>query len=193
MSASAAYPYLWTYSSLTPSVGVSMTKYNNYVTGSDFGQASLSNITPVVSSIYGVLSYSSLEVWNLSVVPEGGRNAQLGAQVYLDGPSQIWKGLALDQEYFRFAKHTVISPSIKGTWVSSSSLNYPQSGAYLEGRNLSTLVSPFPSDGFNQLSIRGYPNFLSPSSRFAAVTALDLYLPDFPDLPGCRNQPLFSG
>jgi hypothetical protein len=187
---SATYPILWTYSTLSPSVGFNLQQATGYTTTSNFSNSTLAESTLLAPSLDETLSFSNVENSNLGVVPEAGRLTQIGLRTYLFSDRQIWKGFFLDREYFRLTNHTILSPSIKGLWASGINLGYPLSAAVTAGRGSQSVISPFYSDNLNQITIRGYPYTIF-YPLFSSVAALDLTFPILRIFGGWGANPLF--
>jgi Tol biopolymer transport system component len=180
---SVSYPFLYTYSSLTPSIGLNFEKIDHYRQANLPDQESFGNID-------GLLSFSNLEYSNLSISPEGGRLTQFGSRYSFNGRESVWKFLLLEQENFRISPHSVLSPSLKAMWSSHLSSELPSTAASLQGRNSQQLLGAFSRDSLDRLSIRGYPGRLY-FSRAATVTAIDFRFPIARIFRGWGTQPFF--
>jgi Tol biopolymer transport system component len=189
-SASVAYPFLKTYSSWTPAVSFNLQKIFDYQQSLQTSEQSSLGSTLLVPNLSGSLSFSNLEYSRLAVTAEGGRFTQLGSRLYMKPDEPIWKLFFLDEEHLRIAQHTILIPSFKASWVSHVSSDYRSSNTVLSGRTLQQALDAFPGNGFNQLSIRGYPG-LSYFSRAATVAALDLQFPISRLFSGWGTNPVF--
>ncbi len=190
-STSIEYPLLWTYSSLVPHLGLNIERSYRYLTGSNHADRTLLSTSSTVPSVDAILSFTNAETSRLAVTTEGGNFSQIGTRTYFLNDEQVWKSVAIEQHSFRLFPHTILTPSAKALWVSHVNSAFLKSNASLEGRTLTALFNPFPSNGFDRLSIRGYPNFLSTASKFTGVAALDLTFPLARIFHGLGTNPFF--
>lgn len=197
--ASISYPWTWTYASLTPTLGVASQRLFDYFQLPG-GPTQLIATSPIVPSVYALLSYSNAETSPLAITSEGGRFAEIGGRVYFDTASNqtIFKLLGLYQEYIEIANHHVIFPTLKGQWVSQVSSNFPSANANLLGRGNQFVLGnslggfwglPY-GDTFNQLAIRGYP-YTSFSANAVATASLDYQFPILRIFGGWGTNPAF--
>ncbi|MEO5969170.1 MAG: hypothetical protein ABIQ95_04520 [Bdellovibrionia bacterium] len=189
ISATLAYPIFWTYSALSPAFSFNVQRAFAY----QFDQNNVNNEIKAASAFYpsldGMLSYSNQETANLSITSESGRYSQIGARLYILPEGQIWKGLLIDQEFIKVADHTILTPSLKALMVSSTSETFSSANSVLTGR-LPQISNSFAGNGFNQLSIRGYPGY-EYLAKAAFVTALDLTFPIARIFRGWGTNPFF--
>ena len=186
----AAFPIIGTYSTWTPQVDFNVQKVTNYLTPDNSSNSTITGSSLVVPSVDGVLSFSNQETSSLAINSEDGRYSLVGSRYYFNGNDSTLKVIALDQEFIRLGKHSVLSPSVKGTWVSNTSTSFLNSQSVLQGRSLNQLLLPFPYDNFNQMAIRGYPGYAF-ISKLGMVAALDLQFPIARIFRGWGTNPFF--
>ncbi len=189
LSASASYPILWTYSSLTPAFSMNLQNASGYGLNTAGGYSYMGS-TLLVPSLDALLTYSDAEVSPLAISAEAGRVSQLGSRVYFDeGGSEVWKTLALDEEFLRVTQHSVLVPELKGSWVSHTSLDYAPADVVVQGR-FPQIVNSFAANDFDQLTIRGYP-LQTFYAKAAAVGSLDYRFPLLHIFRGWGTNPFF--
>ena len=174
-SATSTFPIMWTYSSLIPTLSFNLQQSFNYQATQNISNPTLTSSTPTIPSFTGSLEFTNLETSSLAITSEGGRDAVIGVDNYLIPGANTWKGLLMDQENIRLTRHTILSPSARLMMTSVTNSAFTYANAVLSGRTLN-LFGPFQGNNFNQLSIRGYPNYLY-VGRAAATGALDLAIP----------------
>lgn len=189
LSATLAYPILWTYSTFSPSFSFNLQKTFEYLRNRSISDTQLMASTPIYPTLDGLLSFSNQETSNLSVTSESGRFTQMGARLYLLPEGQILKGLLIDQEFIRLSDHTVLMPSFKASMVSSTSETFSSANSVLVGR-LPQISNSFAGDGFSYLSIRGYPGYQY-RAKAAGVAALNLTFPLARIFRGWGTNPFF--
>ena len=175
LAATVTFPIPGTYSSLIPSLSFNLQRAFAYQLDKNTQNTQLLALTSFYASVDGMLSYSNQETSPLSVTSESGRFSQIGARLYLLPEGQVLKGLLVDREFIKLAHHTILSPSLKASMVSSTTETVSSANSILIGR-LPQLANAFPASGLNYLSIRGYPG--QPfGAKTALVAALDLTFP----------------
>jgi hypothetical protein len=185
-----SYPFLKTYSSFTASLAYNIIRFKKYVKPNNTPTTCMAS-TPFVHATDLVWTYRNVETSDLAVVYESGNAFQFATRNYILPGGVTWKNLLLLSSYFRWKPHTIFNPQIKGLWSTQINPNFPQSGSALQGRVLETLLNPIPSDGFNLLSLRGYPNLLSAPALFAGSASFDLSFPFARIFEGWGTRPLF--
>ncbi len=190
LSTSISYPLIQTYSTLSPTIAFNYQQLWDYVATPDFSQKLLYYTQRAALSMDASLIFNNLETSDLSISPEEGTYSVLGARLYLNLDQPIWKALWINQDYFRIAKHTVISPSFKGLWSSQISPQYFWANSILEGRIPNQIIGAFNGNGFDLLSLRGYPNHYYVSNA-ATVAAVDLTFPLARIFGGWGTNPFF--
>ncbi len=192
LSVNLSFPIPWTYSTLTPVIAMNLQRvfaYPGYQNNTNFSSNTPSTALPTTSSFDAALEYSNQEYSNLGITSENGRFTELGFRFYnLDTP--IWKGLFLDREFIRLSKHVILSPAIKGMWVSNFSQNILFTNAILTGRTAGSILNAFSGDSFSQLNLRGYPNYVY-FSKFVSTAGIDLQFPISRIFSGWEVQPVF--
>lgn len=172
------YPFLWTYSSLTPYIGFNLQRELDYNLSYDKTRNTLLDAQDTLPSFDGILSFSNLEISRLSITAEGGRFTQAGVRYFprLSAGGEAFKLLVTDEEHLRVTKHSVLIPSVKTTWVSHVNRTDTLAAATVMGRSGQNAFQAFQAVNFNQMVTRGYPGqiFLS---KLATVAALDFQFP----------------
>ncbi len=187
---SLSYPFLKTYSHLTPSIAYNFIRFEKYQKINQTSSTFVSK-TPFAQAADLLWTYSNLETSPLGITYEAGHKVQLATRNLMLPGQMSWKNFFLGDSYFRLTPHTILNPQIKGLWATQINPHFPQSGSYLQGRVLKTLFNALPSDNFNQLSIRGYPNLLSNPAFFAGSGSIDLSFPLVRIFQGWGTMPVF--
>ena len=193
-SIATEYPFLWTFSSLSPSFAVTMDKTYYHFPGADTATKNYDYQTTYLPSIDVVLGHSSAEMSRLAISPEEGRNLQIGTRYYINNGngSSVVKGLVSDTEYIRLgSSHVVLVPSVNASYTTANPLtntNY-NSDVILQG-HLPVPIGSFVNPTLSQLPIRGYPN-MTYYVKAAAVSALDLRFPISEVFRGWGTNPFY--
>ena len=190
LAASAYFPIVWTYSSLTPAVSFNLIREFNYQKSSSLQESPLTSQTPFLPSLDFLITFSNPVNSSLAIVPEGGRFSQIGTRTSLYDSEPNVKLLLIDQEYIPVHSHIVLVPALKTTWSSRIS-GLASAGSVLQGRIPQQILGSTGSDSLNQLWIRGYPGRRTLSSRWVSVASLDLYFPILRIFRGWGLNPLF--
>ena len=188
-SLSAYYPIRYQFSTLTPSLSVSVQKEIDY--RPDFSSPSASS--PWVPIVATTFAYSGELASALAITQETGPYAILAGAAYFL-PNQIqWKALARYVDYWRAWGHSVFVPSVTGAWTHRLSDSFSSANVILNGDIGSP---PITFDSFRsnqtlgQLNVRGYP-FLSVERRLAAIASMDFRFPIFRFYRGIGVSPYF--
>jgi hypothetical protein len=188
------YPFLWTFSDLTPSAAFTLDKTYYKFPGFDTPTLNYDYQTNFLPTLDVVLGHSSAERSRLAISPEKGRDLQIGTRYYIsngDGTMAI-KGLVADTEYLRLGdSHVVLVPAVQGSYTSANPAtnNNLNSDVILRG-HLPILIGSFANTSLSQLPIRGYPN-MTFYVKGAVVTSLDLRFPLANVFRGWGTNPLF--
>ncbi|MGZ3710053.1 MAG: hypothetical protein ACXVBC_14120, partial [Bdellovibrionota bacterium] len=185
---SAAFPWQFTYSTLTPTLAVEVDRQAIYTVG-------VNNNNPVAFSPYvpqasAALNYNSRQSTALSITPEEGRVLSGGMKGYLDLGVAEPKFLVQDAEYFRLFGHAVLVPQVKALWTAIADPNYIFANAVAAGRAKGSFFNIPNYVGFDLTSVRGYPQqtFIAKSLIQASV---DFRFPLFQIFRGYQVLPLF--
>lgn len=182
----------WTYSSLTPVLGLGAEQIFTHARGADPNNDDLLGVSPFVPTADAALYFSDAERSRLSVAPEGGRALSSGVRLYSNtsNSEQTWKGAFKGTQYLRLWQHSVLIPSLKGQLTSNFDSAYGDANASVEGRE--TGLIPNNSEGlFDSIRIRGYPSRIFYAQSALAVGALDLRIPLIPIFRGIGTYPIF--
>lgn len=189
-SFAVSYPFLWTYSSLTPSL--SFNAERSFIFAPSLGPSE----DPIAKSRYipsadANLVYAELESSRLAITPEGGRVLQLSTRSYfgLETPTTV-KGLFKGTEYIETFKHMVLVPSVAASAVSHYSETYALADVLVQGRTSGLLFNSLASDDLDQIVFRGYPD-RTYFVKSAAVGALDYRFPLLRIFQGWGTHPAF--
>lgn len=182
VSASATFPYRFTYSSLSTTLGAEYTQDSYH-----YGPFVLA-FYPSVPSGQLRLTYARSQSSSLAVHAERGGTTSLGVKTYLESSGTTTKLLFTEQENFHLGSHWVLSPSIQGQWTSrSSSISATQ--ARVAGRSGASL-NPLDTASFSFLPLRGYPATLF-VAKSALVGSLELNFPLLRIFRGEGTLPFF--
>ena len=173
-SASASFPFQWTYSTLTPWFAVNVQQSNFYQAGPQGGLSNLTAVSPYIPSVEFVLYYSNAESSPLAISAEEGRSTTAGTRLYSDSGYQTWKALVIDQEYLKVTEHSVLVPEIKASWTTNTN-PYAPANVVVEGET-NTVINGLLPDSLNQITIRGYPLTVY-YAKAVAVASLDYRFP----------------
>ncbi|MBI2712555.1 MAG: PD40 domain-containing protein [Bdellovibrio sp.] len=185
-----SYPFLWTFSGLTPFVSLNFQRFFNYGnTVSSLGSSPNSFSENLFSFGTGI-SYSNTQKSTLAVGTERGFSSSLRSQFYLLPQDTSAKVFFQHSHFFPVFDHVVINPSIKGIWSSTSAQNYVGANANLVGRNVTQVLNPFIGNGISGLAMRGYPG-ITFATRSTAVASLDLRIPLVRVFRGLGTFPAF--
>jgi hypothetical protein len=155
-SETASYPFLWTFSSLTPSISYNVDRTSEYIVGTNPPGTFLYYQNTFVPHIDGFITYTDTETSNLAVTPEAGRTAQFGARQYLTLSQSVTKFVASDVEHFRLVDHLVFSPYGYISWATSFS-PYAPADVLTQGRQ-KRILNPFAVTDLDQIPLHGYQN-----------------------------------
>ena len=189
-SAAGSFPILWTYSNLTPTFSFNMERLLNYQHPNGTSDNNLISSSSFIPTTSFLLGYSNLVTSNLALTSESGRATYVGTKAYFINGEADWKAMFIDQEHIYLGNHWTLNPSIKGIWSTHLSSDLTSANANLSGRIPQNIFGTFAGDGFDQLSIRGYPNTLF-SSKAAGVASLDLFFPIARIFGGWGTNPVF--
>lgn len=190
-AAGAAYPILYTFSSLTPSIATQIERTNYYAPGTPGGD--LIGKSAYVPYVDGLLTYVEAQSSNLAITTEEGRISQIGTRVSFDSGQTIEKLLVRDTEFWRVdfpVKHAVLVPSVVFSASNQFVTNYAPGNVVVEGRSSGQLINSLPYTDLDQLAIRGYPNTIFYSRR-AGVASLDYRFPLAQIYRGWGTNPAF--
>jgi len=189
-SLSAAYEFQWTYSSLTPSTSLNLSRTSLYQPGANPSNGDLVGQYLYVPSLDLSLSYSSVENTRLAVSVEEGRSTQLATRIYDIQGTDTFKTIFTDQEYFRvFGKHTVLAPSIRAAYSSQYNSDDLLANVVLAGRVL-RFENSLLGNGLNLFSIRGYPTSTF-YTQAVVLPAMELRVPLGDVFRGLGTNPFF--
>jgi hypothetical protein len=183
-----SYPFLGTFSSWAAAFAINAEQSTYYeLQGS--GETNWKSASPYIPTLDWVLSYSG--TWNspLAIAPEQGRSTTFGVRRYLGSGNQVWKAFLKNREFIHLGKNSVLIPSFKASWVSATS-NYAGSYVNVQGPSTRSIFGPSESDGFDQLTIRGYPNRLY-FAKSEESLALDFRFPIARIFRGWGTNPLY--
>ena len=188
------YPFLKTFSSLTPGVAFNLDKTYYYFPGADSPTQTFDFQTRFLPTLDVTLGHSSAERSSLAISPEEGRDLQVGARYYIDNGdnTQVVKGLLADTEYLRLENsHVVLVPSVQASYTTANPTTNANlnSDVVLQG-HLPVLVGGFPYTSLSRLPIRGYPD-MTFYTKAAVISALDLRFPIADVFRGWGTNPLF--
>lgn len=170
--ASISYPFEWTYSSLTPALGIQAER--EYLFVPSLSDSALRKSRYVPSADF-TLTYSNTESSRLAITTEGGRVTRAGARIYHSSGISSWKGFVADTEHFRVTDHSVLVPAIKASYSTRASGPIAATYVNVEGR-VPSLSGGLASSNLSQLTLRGYPGFYA-AVRGAAVGSADYRFP----------------
>jgi hypothetical protein len=189
--ARVSYPILWTYSSLTPSIGVGAERVYEYYRGFNPAGDDLVNQSPFVPTADAELSFSNVETSRLAVAPEHGGTVTAGARLYSDtgNSRRTLKGAARATQYLGFWRHAVLIPTVKAMWTSGFDNLYGDADAKVLGRE-SGILPDLSEPLFDAFRIHGYPGRAF-FSRAVGVGSLDLRVPVLPIFRGIGTYPLY--
>jgi hypothetical protein len=183
--ATLSYPFVWTWSALTPTLGFHADREAIFDSGVGPDPYDKSDYVP---SIYGILQFSDAESSRIGNGPEAGRTALLGARLYDESGVQSLKGLASVRQYLRLSDHSVLIPSLKASASSRQAQRFSPASVHVRGRIL-RLIDNLPGADFDEIGVRGYPNLLI-YARQAVVGALDFRFPLWRIHRGLGTNPL---
>jgi Tol biopolymer transport system component len=190
-AAQLSYPFLWTYSSLVPILGVGAEQTFAHFRGYDPGNDDLVYKSPFVATADMSLHFSDLEHSRLSIAAEGGRTLAGGVRLYnnTSRARQTWKAAGQATQYLGLWGHAVLIPSLKGAFTTRFDGSYADANASAEGRDADFLPQG-NTPLFDSIYLRGYPdrNFYS---RSVAVGSLDLRVPLARIYRGWGTYPIF--
>lgn len=184
---SAELPWQYTWSTLVPRMSFRTERESYYFRQE--GSTEKYAESRYVPTVDGSLSFSKTESSKLAVGPESGVQAFAGARTYYNGPVITTKSVASVKQYYRITDHSVLSPTLRGSYASRRDHSYLSSNTVLRGR-LNRIVEPLPSDGFDELYIRGYPKWTF-ISRSAVIAAFDYRFPIAQIFRGWGTNPIF--
>lgn len=176
LTASLGYPLVGTYSTWYPQVGLNFFRYDDLYTLTNSSQAIRTYGSSILSTLDSYLNFSNGETSSLAIATEAGRSFSVASRYYFTVANPIWKVIGSYQENLRLAKHTILTPSVRGSWVSSVWNTDITMASTLQGRTPQQILGAFAGDGLNQFTIRGYPS-RSFYPRTATLGALDLRFP----------------
>jgi Tol biopolymer transport system component len=176
----AEYPFLKTFSSLTPTVAFYLDRTQYFFPGANTPTRDYNYETRYLPTMDVLLGNSSAQRSRLAISPEEGRDLQVGVRYYIDNGNgtQVEKGLFTDTEYIRLGNsHFVLVPSVQASYstanpATNTNLN---SDVVLQG-HLPTIIGGFASSSLTELPIRGYPGTTF-YVKAAEISALDLRFP----------------
>ncbi len=183
-AATLSYPFVWTFSSLTPSIGFSTERERYFLPGVSDRSVGNSGFIPTAHFSIG---FADTESSRLGVTTERGRITKAGVKWY-GGSADSYKLLLIDREHLPITAHSVLVPAVKAVWTTRTSLTFSEANAVV--RVKSSTLGILPSDAFDERSLRGYPD-RAYASRSAVVGSLDYRFPIWRIYRGLGTDPVY--
>lgn len=188
-AASAAFPFLFTRSSLVPEIAAQIEQERMYAPSRSPELVSTYRFLPSVS---GGLTYSFQDSSRLAVAPEQGFTANVASRLYFDAPKNTLKHFASWTQYLNPAQHVVLIPSVSGA-VAQRASAYEDANVLVKSRSLRLVKTSLgPGDSsLDEMLVRGYSNLGTLRAKWAAEAALDVRVPVFRFFRGFGTFPFY--